>query len=280
MIRRLLILGLLVCTNAAAQDSGAASDTIRRNSTHATLFGWGAAYQQDTYLSPLQYQGSWFSVIHEGLRRTHILGGHVLSQSLVQLNVSKSNSPAENADFLGGQVHYDHAWLYDWALGRRWHLMTGPQIGGTLGVLYNTRNGNNPAQALANIKLSVSAGAIYRFHLWRRDFALRYHMDIALLGAMFSPAYGQSYYELFSLGHWDHNIRLTHPFNAHRFRNQLTLDIPCKRNTLRVGYFMDVQESHVNDIRHSDAAIGIVIGWVRHLNRQKSNRTVPDGFIL
>lgn len=280
MIRRLVILSLLVCNIAAAQDTNTATDTIRRFSTHATLFGLGAAYQQDTYLSPLQYEGSQFSVIHEGLRRTHILGGKVFSQSLVQLNVSKSSSPALNADFIGGQVHYDHAWLYDWALGRRWHLMAGPEVGGTLGVLYNTRNGNNPAQALANIRLSASAGAIFRFHLWRRDFALRYHMDFALLGAMFSPAYGQSYYELFSLGHRDHNIRLTHPFNGRRFRNQLTLDIPCKRNTLRVGYFIDVQESHVNDIRHSDAAMGIVIGWVRHLNRKKSNRTVPDGFIL
>jgi len=273
----LLFLCCLCCNVVTAQEP---DSTILCHTTHSTLYGIGASYQQDTYLSPLQYKGMQVNILHETQRRISWFKGRLSRQSLFQVNFTGTSSPADNADYLGGQVHYDHAWLYNWPLSQRWHLMAGPEVGGMLGVLYNTRNGNNPAQALANIHLGVSAGAIFRFHLWRRDFGLRYHADLSLFSAMFSPQYGQSYYELFSLGNYDHNICLTHPFNARRWRNQLTLDIPGKRRTFRIGGFLDIQESHVHDIRHSDYTIGFVFGWVRHLSIHKSKRTVPEGFIM
>ena len=82
---------------------------------------------------------------------------------------------------------------------------------------------------------------------------------------MFSPAFGQSYYELFTLGNRDHNVCLTTPFNAPSFRNQLTVDLPLRRCTLRFGYLADIRQSHVNDIRHHTFSHAFLIGWVRHL---------------
>lgn len=268
----LALLGCLCAALAAAQPQ---ADSAARTVTRATLFSIGLDYQQDTYLSPLAYDGLQIAIFHETLRPTHLLSHRVDQRTLFQASFTRTQNQPRNADYLGGQLHYDYALQYRWQPSERWRLMLGPQLGATAGILYNTRNGNNPAQALARIQLSAAGAAQWRLHTRRRELALRATLDFALFGAMFTPAYGQSYYELFTLGHTDHNVRATHPFNTRRIRSQVTLDVPCRVSTLRVGCYADLHGSHVNAIRHSDYSVGLLIGWVRHHLTRPARRTIP-----
>ena len=248
-----------------------------RRTAHSSLFGFGVARQQDTYLSPLDYRGPQLNFLHETQRQTHLLDSCVSFQTLLQADLAYTHSQSENANDLGGYVHFDVAWHFHLVGGPSrsaspFRLLLGPQLGTTIGGLYNTRNGNNPAQATAEVHLSASVAAVYRFRLWRQPLILRDQVDIPLLGAMFSPAYGQSYYELFSLGHRDHNVRFTSPFNAPSLRNQFTVDLPLRRCTLRVGYLADFRQSHVNDIRHHTYSHSFLLGWVRHLSIERPRR--------
>lgn len=261
---------LVNCDTVAAQT---------RPVSHAILFGLGATRQQDTYLSPLQYKGTQIQFLYETLRPTRLLKKHVSSQAILQADFSYTHSPAENADYLGAAIHYDHAWHYNWQL-HSFRVMAGPQIGAMLGGLYNTRNGNNPAQARASIRISASVAALYNFRIWKQPFTLREQLDMPLVGISFSPAYGQSYYELFSLHHYDHNIRPTTPFNAPSLRSLLTLDIPFRRSTLRAAYLFHVQQSRLNHIRQHTYTHAFLIGYVRHLNIVHPRRSTPEGFVL
>ena len=266
--RLFLVVFCSLCCDVVAAQSQETSPSFRRTA-HATSFGLGSANQLDSYLSPLSYRGPQLHLLHETQRTTHLLDSCVSFQTLLQADLAYTHNQTENANDLGGFLHFDAAWHYNWQTQSPFRLFLGPQLGATLGGLYNTRNGNNPAQATAAIRLSVSAAAIYSFHLWHQPIILRDQLDIPLLGAMFSPAYGQSYYELFTLGNTDHNICFTTPFNTPSFRNQFNVDRPLRRCTLRLSYLADIRQSHVNDIRHHTYSHALLIGWVRHLSIER-----------
>lgn len=273
----LLLLSWTSCDTIYAQES--------YQTTHATLFGVGGVRQLDTYLSPLSYQGPQVQFLYETLRPTHWGKGNISTQSIWQGNFAYTESPAGNANNIGADIRYNIGWHYNWLIGsstssQRLRIMLGAQLDANAGVLYNTRNGNNPAQAIASLGLSASAAAIYYFQVRRQPFFLREQLDVPLIGAKFSPNYGQSYYEIFSEGNSDHNICATTPFNAPSLRNLLTLDIPFRKATLRVGYLIDIKQSDLNQLKYHSYTHAFMIGWVRHIIYQKPQRQSLDGYIL
>ncbi|MBQ9285773.1 MAG: DUF3316 domain-containing protein [Bacteroidaceae bacterium] len=271
-----LLLSLL-CGVAAAQAPTA----------HANLFGMGRVRQLDTYLSPFEYRGPQLFYVNESERPTALMHQRVQFQSTLQLDFSSAKPASEKATYLGGNITYSAAWHYRF-LGlpmdslpsdchSRFSLLAGPQLEAATGGLYNTRNGNNPAQAYLAAHLAASVQAGYTFRLRRTAVRLRDQLDVPLIGAMFSPAYGQSYYEIFSLEQSDHNVCATHPFNAPSLRNQLSVDIALRYATMRLSYLTDIRQSHVNSLRRHAYSQAFMIGWVRNVRilpplRYENNR--------
>ena len=128
--------------------------------------------------------------------------------------------------------------------------------------------------------IAASAMAVYRFTLLNRLFAVRYQFDMPLIGLMFSPAFGQSYYEMFSLGHYDHNVCATWAGNAPTFRNLLTLDAPLGSGTLRIGWRGDIRQSHVNHLKSHTWSNLFMIGYVKHFRLVKHSDGDSHKYIL
>ena len=252
-----------------------ASATAQTPVARAHLFGLGGVRQLDTYLSPLEYRGPKFLYLNETERPLTFMGDRVQFQSSLQLDFSLSKPASDKAKYMGAGIGYAATFHYRF-LGTppgtlptdrrsRFTLMAGPQLAANLGGLYNTRNGNNPAQAYLGAHLAASVVAGYTFRIRRMPLTLRDQLDVPLLGAMFTPAYGQSYYEIFSLEHSDHNIRTTHPFNAPSLTNRFTIDLPMLRATMRLTYLVDVRQSDVNSLRRHAYTHAFMIGWVRNI---------------
>lgn len=252
---------LVSATNIKAQTKG---DSIR---SHSFLVGIGSSHQLDTYLSPQNYTGYQVSLLRETLRMTRMAGGRVSFQSLWQGTFSHTTNISGTATDWGGHIGYDALWHYNWTPLRGLRLMAGGAVGADAGFLYNSRGGNNPAQGRVGIDLSASVMAIYKFRLWGIDLGVRYQANMPLLGVMFSPQFGQSYYEI-SEGYTDGNVCFSQPGNAFSLWQQLTMDIPLgKYVVIRAGYLCDIRQSHIHGIKMHDRSHSFMIGFVKHFRK-------------
>ena len=230
----------------------------------STLFGIGYTNILDTYLSPVEYKGMEIRMLRENMKMTDLMDGQVSSQSMFQLYVSITKNHANTGNEWGGILNGIQAWHYHWEIGDL-KLLAGPMIDLNFGFLYNTRNSNNPAQAIANINLDASGMAIYHFHIKKHPFIARYQLNIPFAGVMFSPDYGQSYYEIFELEHSNRNVLFTSVHNRPSFRQFLTLDVPVRNSCIRIGYMCDIQQSKVNHIKSHQWSHTLMLGFVKTL---------------
>nr|WP_306302328.1 DUF3316 domain-containing protein [Hoylesella shahii] len=158
----------------------------------------------------------------------------------------------------GYGVHYAFGLLQ-----QRLQLQVGARAEANVGFIYNTHNSNNPAQARLFLHFAPSAVASYKVRVANVPLLLRYEVSVPLVGVMFSPNYGQSYYEIFSQGNYDHNIVPTTIASAPSFRQMLTVDFPVLHSTVRLGYLGDIQQSAVNNLKTHVYTHGVVIGLVK-----------------
>lgn len=255
-----LALSCLFAAHAAMAQSEDA-DTLRRY-THQHFVALGAANILDTYLSPEQYKGMEMRYMFRSWRQLK----HPAWQRMLhhEADVRTSGNRADNADMLGLDYRFRIGWLRTWTmLEGKLSLQAGATADAMVGVLYNTRNQNNPAQLRASVSLSPMARAQYDFSISRRPFRATWEVSAPLVGVMFSPNYGQSYYEIFTRGNYDHNIVPTTIGSTPSLQSLLTLQTTWKKTAVMLGYMAEAQQSHVNDLKTHTYNHMIVVGITR-----------------
>ena len=261
----------LACITMWAQDAQPKKQNFVMRST---TFGVGASNIYDTYLTPVEYKGIEFRITSESMRMTRMLRGNVSGQSLLNVNFSLTENDSETGNMYYGMANWSYALHYQFKLSKNLKILTGPFLDLNAGFIYNVRNSNNPAQAKAYGGLGASGMAIYNFKIARYPMKLRYQVDIPLAGLAFSPQYGQSYYEIFELGHRDHNVVFTSIHNAPSLRQMLTLDFPVGNVILRAGYLCDIRQFKVNHLRSHAYSNNFMIGFVRNIYRIKGKKRI------
>ena len=231
------------------------------------MYGAGFINLYDTYLSPLEYSGVQVRALRESIRMLPWMEGRISRQSLFQGYLAKAENHAETASELAGMVNWNYALHYRFVFlpDNRLQVFVGPMVQLHGGFIYNTRNGNNPAQARLYANLAASARVCYTFPWERCPLTLRYQADLPVLGVMFTPGYGRSYYEIFSLGHSDGTVVCTSLHNQPSLRHWFTADIGLRLCTLRLGYMADMQQARVKGLRQHDYTHSFMLGVVRRL---------------
>lgn len=247
----------------------AAPEARTRFTTRATMYGAGFTNVYDTYLSPQEYKGIEFRISRESMRMTRWMDGNLSLQSFFQGNVGYTHNHVDNNNTFSALANWNYGLHYNFRLAPGFRLLAGGVADLNGGFVWNLRNGNNPASARAYINLDASGMAIWDLRIKNRPITLRYQVNLPVAGVMFSPHYGQSYYEIFSLGNAGGVVRFTSLHNQPSLRQMLTVDFPVRKARMRLAYVWDAQQSRVNGLRTHAYSHVFMIGFVRHLYKVK-----------
>ena len=276
MTNRLL---LLIAAAIISLSSSAQEDSLRatRFVTRSLTVGGGFSNILETYLTPLEYTGGGTRVVLESVRNTRWMHGTLRAQHLLQVDYSYTHNTSGSAHIHYGLVSYSYSLMRPVQLTPWLKLLAGPTADVNAGVVYNQRNSNNPAQAKAYGRLGATGMLICRFSYKGHPFVARYQALLPLLGVAFSPEFGESYYEIFTVGNGGKNVLFTSLHNNPSLRQLLTLDFPLGRTIIRFGYICDIQQSKLNSLKSHAYSHDFMIGFVRNICIMNSRSHFKSG---
>lgn len=230
----------------------------------------GTANSLDTYLSPLTYRGTELrftsQVVHNRKERNWT---HTLTHGL---RLARESTQTHDAVRLEGGYDFSYSWqrkIVNRTIGYWGRLMVtaGGGVDATIGFRYHAQNSNNPAQLEAALAFTPAMAADWRFFVVstkshrRHTLGMRYELAIPLVGVMFSPAYGQSYYEIFARADYDHNLCPIWVGNAPSLRQRLLFNFQLLKRQFFIGYEGDYRQAKVNNIKYHRYTNAAVFGW-------------------
>ena len=213
----------------------------------ATTIGFGTSSVYDSYLSPLKYLGNNVGLHYELMKNTNLMKGNISSQQLINASYSWSKNSTKTASLYNGFFEYNFGLFHKFKPVEKFQVFAGMQAGGLLGFVYSTRNGNNPATGKAHLNLSLSAIANYKLKIGSQPLNIKNQFSLPFIGAMYSPNFGQSYYEI-GLGATDNLVHLASFNNYFSARNIFSAEIPFNRFTLLLSYHFSFYETRINDL--------------------------------
>lgn len=252
--------------------------------TNALMIGVGYTNILDTYLSPEKYRGTNLTFLSHTRRENDSTAW--VNQFQHEGNVAYADNRSGNGGEMAGNYTFRYSLLHKWTISlwrRPLRMLAGGTAAANIGFVYNTRNGNNPANARLSLNIEPTIG--FDYPIGRASHTrgismhpgacahflviLHYEASAPLFGLMFSPNYGQSYYEIFNRGNYDHNCVPTTFGSTPSFRQMLTLDLRLAHTTWRIGYMGNYEQSHVNNLKTHTYTHSLVIGVVKRFRTIK-----------
>ena len=243
----------------------------------ATLLGIGKAFLNDTYLSPLKYSGISISLMHDRIRGTPYFSGNLLLQQQFLIQTAITKNPTASASEYYGNLDYRLTGFYPLFVGSNLRFYGGGGWEALLGGIYNMRNSNNPGSLKVATNINLSAMAIYNWKI----FTFRWQFTTPFAGMFFSPEYGHSYYEIFTLGNNKGTVHFGSFHNQQALRNYFSVDVPVHNVTLRAAYLGDYYDTQVNELVTRIVSHQFMIGLaVESLNfggkKMRNNPSLPS----
>lgn len=269
-LRILFVLGACVALlHASAQRI---SDYGVLQSIPSLSVGWVTL--SDDYLSPLPYmgweaqlKGEWWRPFTSQPEWTHRT--IFAFSAATTTNAVKSNTINYFGFRTGWGAHYHYTCAPDL------QILAGPQWRFDMTAKAITRNTNRPASMDITTNIDLSVGIAYLLKGKKMDTRFRYLAAIPLMGCMFVPEMGASYYEIFGLGHTKNAFHFNSFHNMVGVEHELTVDFRLLKNTFRVGIGHEYKRWHANTLNFMKHRLNLNIAYVMDISFQSGKEQRP-----
>jgi len=217
--------------------------------------------------------------MHDRINGTSYFNDKLLLQQQFFIQVAIAKNPTASASEYYGNLHYQLTGFYPFLTTSNFRFFGGGGWEASLGGIYNMRNSNNPGSLKVSTNLNLSVMAIYNWKI----FTFRWQLATPFAGVFFSPEYGHSYYEIFTLGNNEGTVHFASFHNQQALRNYFSVDVPLRSITLRVAYLGDYYNTHVNELTTRIVSHQFMVGIaVESLNlggrRARDNPPIPSAY--
>jgi hypothetical protein len=214
----------------------------------SNTLGYSNVSFNDPYLSPLTYSGSGLGYDFQSQRFLSVENTRISKFQKLSLLAGKVHNPPYSASM--SYFGFNYGW------GLRYHLKPMAKLRVQLGGLwdldfmfkYLARNVNNPVNVDLGTNLNAFGSATYDISLFRKEMKVKLDLKSPVLGCMFVPYSGASYYEMFGLGNLDNVVHFSSLHNKRGLDANLMLEIPFHRSLLRVGIGYETMKWSANDL--------------------------------
>ncbi|NLO70253.1 MAG: DUF3316 domain-containing protein [Porphyromonadaceae bacterium] len=246
----------------------------------AFTIGAGSAKILDPYLSPFNYNGlqvraqnvsrKYFNPENNTLSYTH--------KGFLDLGIA--SHPVGSNSMLFFSTNYAFGINYHFRPIEKLMILAGGSWDINLGGKYLARNVNNPFSLDLYTNLNATAEIQYDFNLWRQNLRVQYGTQTPILGGMFVPHQGATYYEVFMLSNLTNAFHFSSLHNKIGWHQYLNIDIPTKINTIRFSIAHDYLIYGANDMVFKNNRLTFFVGSVMDLYVfSGTKRKTPSNFI-
>ncbi len=234
----------------------------------------------DPYLSPISYSGIGVGFEHAERKyfnpeNTDFSMQHKLN-SLVGIALNPSFSASTT--YLGGAFSWGA--FYHYRKLSDVQILAGATTDGQFGFKSNMRNVNNPINVDMAVNLNLAASLRYDFLMKNKKVRLIYDFETPLMGCMFVPMVGASYYEMFDLWNLRNTIHFSSLHNKLAYKSALVLEIPMRTSVFTVGFSSHSLKYGANDLVFKQNSFSLLLGYKTNLYKFKGNdNTAPSNFI-
>lgn len=234
----------------------------------------------DPYLSVMDYSGVGIRYEYNEGRffdpQNPVLASNGRVTGIVALTINPQSTAS--VSFMGANASWGMQYYY-----RKFEnilLLGGANVDVNFAYKMNSRNVNNPVNIDLATNLNLTIGGRYYIQTKKRIMQLNVGFELPVIGCMFVPYPGFSYYEMYSTSNYAEAIHFSSLHNKQGMLQYYTIDIPFKHLTWSFGIrkhnFKYKADSQIHSYSEFAFLTGITYDMIKFSGRKVK---VPEIFI-
>lgn len=214
----------------------------------------------DPYLSPLTYTGLGVNYEHYSAQFFTLNNNKLSKEGRLSGLAGLALNPQYSASMLYAAAKYSWGIYSHLSILQQIQLKIGGNVEADFGYKNLARNINNPVNVDMAVNLNLAAKASYAIPTRGQTIMLYYELETPIIGGMFVPLGGASYFEMFQLGSLSNSIHFSSLHNKLGLTNQFSVAYPFKHCTWQIGIKTSKLKYQANEMLFKRDIYSINIG--------------------